>query len=185
LCFLLAIAHSMSAFKVYRGGLDMMRKAGESRKQVQSAKQHTDELTVSEVQQLFVSNSTLLQHGLVVEDQVRRSAAFTLVGVGTLAWVVLTLWTFVIVLGWTFFPGQIAFHPKAAGVAPADEFCSALATVFTARLSCVLAFAFMFINLLQDGVICKGFLLPVSELVSCCSSSARSVWIIKGIGIPC
>jgi len=149
LCFVLIFAHGVSAYSVQKGGRELLQKAAASQKAVQQVRRNEGELTASDLQRAFIHNSTLLQHGLVVEDRLRRSAAFTVVGMGTFLWIILTLWTFVLTVGWTVFPGMVAFHPKAAGVAPADEFCSALATVFTARLSCVLAFLFILINLIQ------------------------------------
>merc|ERR1712060_29098 len=56
-------------------------------------------------------------------------------------------WTFVLTIGWTFVPGVVAFHPSAEQVA-GESFCGAWATVFTARLSCVLTIVFFFPNFL-------------------------------------
>merc|ERR1719326_760515 len=82
----------------------------------------------------------------MIEDHVRKSFWCHVSGIGTLIYILLSCWTFVIVAGWTFVPGTIAFHPKAELVA-AEDFCGAWATVFAARLSCVLGFLFFFPNL--------------------------------------
>eukprot|EP00429_Kryptoperidinium_foliaceum_P047997 CAMPEP_0176114552 /NCGR_PEP_ID=MMETSP0120_2-20121206/57525_1 /TAXON_ID=160619 /ORGANISM="Kryptoperidinium foliaceum, Strain CCMP 1326" /LENGTH=612 /DNA_ID=CAMNT_0017448783 /DNA_START=70 /DNA_END=1908 /DNA_ORIENTATION=- len=106
------------------------------------------ELSIDEIRELFIIVSILLEHSLVEEDKLRRSVWRTVIGYGTIFWMATVLWTFVIVLGWTFVPGMVAFHAAAASVA-GDSFCGAWATVFTARLTCVLSLLFLLFNTLS------------------------------------
>lgn len=108
------------------------------------------ELTISEIRELFLVASILLEHSLVVEDGLRRSIWRSVIGYGTIAWMAMTVWTFVLVLGWTFLPGMVAFHPSAKTVA-GDDFCGAWASVFSARLSCVLSLLFLMFNAISVG----------------------------------
>jgi len=106
------------------------------------------ELSIDEIRELLIIVSILLEHSLVEEDKLRRSVWRSVIGYGTMVWMATVLWTFVIVLGWTFVPGMVAFHAAAAGVA-GDDFCGAWATVFTARLTCVLSLLFLLFNTLS------------------------------------
>merc|ERR1719161_2786034 len=92
------------------------------------------EVAFGQIRELFACHSALLQHALLLEDGIRRSFWYALVGAGTVVSILITAWTFAIVLGWTFVPGVVAFHPNAAGVA-SEDFCGAWATVLAARLS--------------------------------------------------
>ncbi|CAE8696144.1 unnamed protein product, partial [Polarella glacialis] len=104
----------------------------------------TSGMGASEFRELFVCNSVLIEEALLLEDSVKASFWFNASGAGTVAWILTTIWTFVIVLGWTFVPGIIAFSKEAENSA---HYCGTWATVFTARISCVLAVLFLIVNI--------------------------------------
>jgi len=113
-----------------------------------------EEMGFSELRETLVCSSVLLQQALLVEDSVRNTFWHTVVGAGSILWLLTVIWNFVIVMGWTFMPGTIAFHPKAYSVAP-DEFCGALVTVFAARLTCILHLLFLLMTfIVMAGWIC-------------------------------
>jgi len=101
---------------------------------------------ISQIREMFVQTCVMIQKALQQEDNVRRSIFAKLIGFFTFIWIGLTVWTFVIVLGWTLVPGTIAFHHSAAEVA-GDEYCGAWFTVFTARLCCIIGVLFLLVNL--------------------------------------
>jgi len=104
------------------------------------------ETSMSDVQDFFIGSTILVQEALIIEDTLRKSPFVDAVGVSNLLWVVAVIWNFVVVVGWTFVPGTIAFHEKAAAVA-AGDYCGAWATVFTARIVCLLTPLFFFLNI--------------------------------------
>lgn len=105
------------------------------------------ETSMSDVQDFFIGSTILVQEALIAEDSLRKSPFVDAVGVSNLLWIIAVLWNFVVVIGWTFVPGTIAFHEKAATVA-AGDYCGAWATVFTARIVCLLTPLFFFLNIL-------------------------------------
>eukprot|EP00435_Cladocopium_sp_Y103_P009618 s3407_g2.t1 len=80
---------------------------------------------VSGMRELFVCNSVLIQEALLLEDEVKASFWFNASGIATVLWLVLMLWTFVLVFGWTFVPGMTAFDQAAAN---RPNFCGAWAS---------------------------------------------------------
>lgn len=141
----LLVSHLATTVQIQLGKISIKEKMDSMQDRVVEALSD-GELTIMEIRELFLVSAILLEHALVVEDGLRRSIWRTIIGYGTIAWMGMTLWTFVLVLGWTFVPGVVAFHPSAAKVA-GDQFCGAWATVFTARLSCVLSLLFLMFNL--------------------------------------
>jgi len=105
---------------------------------------------LSATREFFVCSTVLLQHALLVEDSVRSGFWTHITGVSSVLWIVVMVWDYVIVIGWTFWPGIIAFHPKAEKVAP-ESFCGARVTVFVARLSCVLHLIFFLVTLIATA----------------------------------
>jgi len=105
---------------------------------------------LSATREFFVCSTVLLQHALLVEDSVRSGFWTHITGVSSVLWSVVMVWDYVIVIGWTFWPGIIAFHPKAEKVAP-ESFCGARVTVFVARLSCVLHLIFFLVTLIATA----------------------------------
>eukprot|EP00419_Tripos_fusus_P007597 CAMPEP_0172696236 /NCGR_PEP_ID=MMETSP1074-20121228/27912_1 /TAXON_ID=2916 /ORGANISM="Ceratium fusus, Strain PA161109" /LENGTH=681 /DNA_ID=CAMNT_0013516955 /DNA_START=208 /DNA_END=2253 /DNA_ORIENTATION=+ len=105
---------------------------------------------LSGTREFFVCSTVLLQHALLVEDSVRSGFWTHLTGLSSVFWIVVMVWDYVIVIGWTFWPGIIAFNPKVAQAAP-DAYCGARVTVFVARLSCVLHLIFFLVTLIATA----------------------------------
>lgn len=150
LALILSFAHLMVYLKISSGKKILTAKAEAMNEKLQAANagsSSAEEMGLSEMRELFVCSTVLLQQALLVEDGVRNSIWHKITGAGSLLWMVTTIWNFVIVMGWTFMPGIIAFHPKAASVA-AEAYCGALITVLSARVICVLHLLFMGINVM-------------------------------------
>ena len=147
LATILAIAHCISMASIASGKAQIHQKAEEMKDEILEAV-GDGELTVEECRKIFLVSSVLLEHALMVEDNLRRSVWRNVIGMGTIAWFLLTIWNFWIVLIYTFVPGVVAFHPSAKEVA-GDDYCGAWATVFTARLTCVLALLFVVFNMIS------------------------------------
>jgi hypothetical protein len=94
----------------------------------------------------FIGRTVILQEALMTENGVRHSSLNTIVGVATIVWLITTTWNLVLVVGWTFVPGVVAFHPKAAAVS-GDDYCGAWATVFVLKVSMLLSVLYFFGNL--------------------------------------
>lgn len=117
-----------------------------------------------DLREMVVSQVSLLQQVLLVEDQERRSWARHIVGMSTAAWLVLTVWVFALVFRFMFIPGsvQVGADPcPAAAVAAATAakgaamaaaatqriHCNAWATIVAARMSCFVMMLAFFSNL--------------------------------------
>lgn len=103
--------------------------------------------TVEDVRNVFISICVIVQKALQSEDGVRRSFFNLIVGLGTMIWILMTIWTFVIVIGYTFVPGVIAFHESAKETA-GDEYCGTWMSVLAARLCCIIGVVFLMINIM-------------------------------------
>jgi len=147
LATILAIAHSVAMGMIASGKAQIRAKADEMRDEIIEAV-GDGELSVAECRKLFLVSSVLLEHALMVEDNLRRSIWRNVIGLGTIAWFLLTIWNFFIVLVYTFVPGVVAFHESAREVA-GDDFCGAWASVLTARVTCVLALLFVVFNMMS------------------------------------
>merc|ERR1719446_592144 len=99
-----------------------------------------------DMREQFVGNTVILQEALLVENEIRHSIWNNIVGLSTLIWLITTFWNLTLIAGWTFVPGVVAFHPKAAEVAK-DEYCGAWMTVLVLRINILLAVLFFFFNL--------------------------------------
>lgn len=123
----------------------------EKRKQMEAPQTMTGMATtavadIGEMRSIFVSHSVLLQEAVLLEDRIRSSFWVNIAGIGTILLIITTMWTVVVVFGWTFVPGVTAFHPKAKTVAK-EDFCGSWASVFTARLTCVMSMLFLIVNI--------------------------------------
>lgn len=147
LAAILALAHIAAMVMIKQGQSAIRAKADEMKDEIVEAV-GDGELSVDEIRKLFLVSSVLLEHALKVEDDMRRSVWRSVIGLGTIAWFILTIWNFFIVLVYTFVPGVVAFHASAAEVA-GDDFCGAWASVLTARLTCVLALLFVIFNVIS------------------------------------
>lgn len=103
--------------------------------------------TIEDVRNVFISICVIVQKALQSEDGVRRSFFNLIVGLGTMIWIIMTIWTFVIVIGYTFVPGVIAFHESAKETA-GDEYCGTWMSVLAARLCCIIGVVFLIINIM-------------------------------------
>jgi len=135
----LVIGHGALLVKVFMGKSALAAKAQE----VNDNKQGE---SLTNVRDEFVGNTIILQEALLVENGIRHSFWNSIVGVATFAWVITTIWNLVLICGWTFVPGVVAFHPDAAEVAK-DEYCGAWMTVLVLRINMLLAVLFLFLNL--------------------------------------
>mmetsp|Transcript_124599 Transcript_124599/g.265766 ORF Transcript_124599/g.265766 Transcript_124599/m.265766 type:complete len:702 (+) Transcript_124599:65-2170(+) len=146
LALILSVAHTASALVIVKGKAVLREKTEAMQTRMHSSNRTAgEEMDLKDMRELFICSSVLLEQALLVEDTVRSSIWHTIIGAGTAAWLIMTIWCFVITLGWTFVPGVVAFHPSTKLTAP-EAYCGAWATVFTMRLSCVLSVLFTFLN---------------------------------------
>lgn len=141
IALVLAVAHAVLAVKVFFGKRELQTLEEQTRNRVQGARDlaaKTGDHTLSDIRELVVAHVVLLQQSLLIEDDLRMSKWNSVVGVGSGLWLVVILWNFVLVLGWTFVPGTVAFHPLVANLSGSD-YCGAWATVFAGRLTCLFA----------------------------------------------
>jgi hypothetical protein len=101
---------------------------------------------VTSMREQFVGQTVILQEALLMENEVRGSFWNTIVGAATSAWLVTTVWNLTLIAGWTFIPGVVAFHPKAAKLAP-EVYCGSWMTVLVLRINLLLAVLYFFFNL--------------------------------------
>lgn len=147
LALVLCLVRLLLVWQIRSGQAKLQQKAAEFQEK-RSGKGKRVIGTLGELQEIFVSHSVLVQHALLIEESVANSALNKLVGIGTFVWIVVTLWGTVLVLGWTFVPGMVAFHHDAAKAA-GSHFCGAWATVFVARLVVIIGILFFLVNSLS------------------------------------
>eukprot|EP00928_Gymnodinium_smaydae_P039882 TRINITY_DN27153_c0_g1_i1.p1 TRINITY_DN27153_c0_g1~~TRINITY_DN27153_c0_g1_i1.p1 ORF type:complete len:679 (+),score=181.17 TRINITY_DN27153_c0_g1_i1:111-2147(+) len=143
LVFILVVAHVAQIAKIINGRAWLRTKAQELGDRIRA--NVSQDKSLSDMREIFVCHSVMHHHMLQVEDSVRTSIFHHIVGMGTISWLLMGVWTGVLVMGWTFVPGVTAFHPNAHMVAKGD-FCGAWATVLVARMSFVFAVLFLFVN---------------------------------------
>jgi len=146
LAVILFIGHFVQMMRIISGKRALNRKAeqvGSKLKEIEGHQEHG----ISDVRELFVGNSVLVQQALLVEDYVRKSIFQNIIGFFTLIWVLCTVWTFIVVIGWTFIPGVAAFHASAQATA-GDAFCGTWMTIFTARLVSIMGLLFLLVNII-------------------------------------
>merc|ERR1719276_668173 len=146
LAVVLFIGHFVQMIRIISGKSALNRKAeqvGSKLKEIESHQEHG----ISDLRELFVGNSVLIQQALLVEDYVRKSIFQHVIGFFTLVWILCTVWTFVVVIGWTFIPGVAAFHASAQATA-GDAFCGTWMTIFTARLVSIMGLLFLLVNII-------------------------------------
>eukprot|EP00930_Biecheleria_cincta_P102979 TRINITY_DN94856_c0_g1_i1.p1 TRINITY_DN94856_c0_g1~~TRINITY_DN94856_c0_g1_i1.p1 ORF type:complete len:706 (-),score=166.08 TRINITY_DN94856_c0_g1_i1:49-2166(-) len=140
----LGVANGMVAWKIMRGKKALDAKTRRMQVRIEAVRQRSAQgMGASDFKELVVCNSVLIEEALLLEDEVKASPWFNAVGVGTVVWLLTMLWTFVVVIGWTFVPGQVAFDDSAKN---SNTYCGAWASVLTARVSCVLAVLFIVVN---------------------------------------
>jgi len=143
LAFLLTMGHGMLLLKIYSGKSMLNAKT----KEVQEGMHHSGKAGgFDAMRQEFIGNAIVLQEALLIENGIRKSLWNTIVGLSTSTWLLTTVWNLTLICGWTFIPGVVAFHPKAAEVAKGD-FCGSRATVLCLRISMILAVLYFFLNI--------------------------------------
>jgi len=177
----LGICNGMVANQISKGRAALDAKTERLQKRIKEAqKAGKAGNTVREMRELFVCNTVLIQEALLLEDEVKASFWFNASGIATVFWLVLMLWTFVLVFGWTFVPGQTAFDAAAAGSA---NFCGAWASVLVARIAAILDIFFLVINLLTVANWMATRLVASEGFVKAVSQKAREI-DRKGLGFP-
>lgn len=179
LALILAVAHVAITVRITLGKASIKEKTDSMRDRLREALSD-GELTLIEMRELFIVSAILLEHSLVVEDGLRRSIWRQIIGYGTVAWMSMTVWTFVIVLGWTFIPGMVSFHIAEANSA---NFCGAWATVLTARLTCVVSLLFLMFNMISVVQFISDQLVTSESYSAAMISSAKAFDDSVG-GIP-
>lgn len=140
LALLLVLGHGALCFKVWLGKRSLAAKA------LEVQEQNAANSGPGAMRDEFVGNTVVLQEALLIENGVRTSFWNNVVGLATFGWVISTIWNLVLVVGWTFVPGVVAFHPAAAEVAK-GEYCGAWMTVLVMKINVLLAVLFLFLNL--------------------------------------
>jgi len=145
---LLSVGHFMMFLKIRSGRKNLSAKSEELNEKLKANKGTSNEDgDTPGMREFFVAGSVLLQQALLIEDSVRRSFWTNLTGASSVLWIATMLWDYALVIGWTFWPGIIAFHPKAEKLAP-EVYCGAHVTVFVARFCCVLHLLFFLVTLI-------------------------------------
>jgi len=143
---ILFFAHIGNTIKILSGKAWLRAEVDEASAKLKDIQGHAEH-GLTDLREFFVCNCVIVQKALLVEDGVRRSIFNNIIGLCTMIWLGLTIWTFVVVMGWTFVPGTIAFHHSAHDAA-GDDYCGAWMTVLTARLCCIIGIIFLGINIM-------------------------------------
>ena len=175
----LGICNGMVAYKISTGKKALDVKTEKLQKRIKEA-QRGEVGHVTGIRELFVCNSVLIQEALLLEDEVKASFWFNASGIATVFWLVLMLWTFVLVFGWTFVPGVTAFD-QASSDSP--NFCAAWASVFVARIAALLDIFFLVINVLTVTNWLATSLVKSEGFVKSVLKKARDV-DRNGLGFP-
>mmetsp|Transcript_52897 Transcript_52897/g.123816 ORF Transcript_52897/g.123816 Transcript_52897/m.123816 type:complete len:669 (-) Transcript_52897:117-2123(-) len=104
-----------------------------------------------DLREMCVAYTILLRKALLVETDVRESAWQRIAGAGTIFWILCALWNYVIVFGWTFVPGVVAFHLSSKDAA-GGAYCGAWASVVASRLTSLLSVLFLSLDLIALAV---------------------------------
>jgi len=143
---ILFLAHICQVVKVVMARSALTAEIGERQEDIKKLTKNKTP-SVDDVRNVFISICVIVQKALQSEDAVRRSFFNLIVGLGTMIWILMTIWTFVIVVGYTFVPGVIAFHESAKETA-GDEYCGTWMSVLAARLCCIIGVVFLLINIM-------------------------------------
>lgn len=174
----LGVCNGMVARKISAGKQALDAKTERLQKRIKEA-QRGEVGHVSGMRELFVCNSVLIQEALLLEDEVKASFWFNASGIATVLWLVLMLWTFVLVFGWTFVPGMTAFDQAASN---RPNFCGAWASVLVARVAAILDI-FLVINLLTVVNWLATSLVKSDSFVQSVLEKARGI-DRNGLGFP-
>jgi len=142
LAALLFVGHGLLLSKLSAGKKQLQAK----REEIEEGLKGTEDGGFANLKEQFIGNTIILQEALLVENNVRHSFWNMIVGLATVGWILTTVWNLVLICGWTFVPGVVAFHPDAAEVAH-DSYCGAWATVLVLKISMLLSVLYLFLNL--------------------------------------
>lgn len=141
---ILFLAHNCQVIKVVMGQKYLAKQMEEQSVELKTLSKNKNP-DIQQIRDMFIKSCVIVQKALQQEDNVRRSFFGQVIGLLTAIWLLLTIWTFVVVLGWTLVPGTIAFHHSAVEAAEGD-FCGAWFTVFTARMCAIIGVLFLLVN---------------------------------------
>uniref|UniRef100_A0A7S2IV82 ABM domain-containing protein n=1 Tax=Zooxanthella nutricula TaxID=1333877 RepID=A0A7S2IV82_9DINO len=143
---MLVVSHTLLLSQLSNGVTALRKKSQEVQERLieNAADGETD---LSDMQEIVVGGTVLIQEALLVEDGLRRSKLNDIIGVCSSLWFVVVVWNFVLVIGWTFVPGQISFYTGDVDDTPQGAFCGQWASVFVARLICILTPVVFFLNI--------------------------------------
>mmetsp|Transcript_124659 Transcript_124659/g.399373 ORF Transcript_124659/g.399373 Transcript_124659/m.399373 type:complete len:972 (-) Transcript_124659:83-2998(-) len=179
--FILVLSHGNLGMQIWAGRKALEAKTSEISKRLADNAADGD-ISISDIQEIFIGSTVLVQEALLLEDSVKRSPWRTLIGPCTLLWMIAVIWNFVLVVGWTFVPGQISFYLGASD-ASAGAFCGSWASVFVARIVVLITPFFFFINVFA----CIQWLIQTllnSDTVSSSVLSAAQDFDKQNTGIP-
>jgi len=143
LASMLVLGHGALLCKVWLGQRRLQAKVLEVHEQ--NIKKEESEKDMLEE---FVGSTVVLQEALLIESGIRNSSWCTVVGLATIGWVISTIWCFVLVVGWTFVPGQVAFHDTLKAE---PNYCGAWVTIMVMNINLLMSILFLIINLLSIG----------------------------------
>jgi hypothetical protein len=178
LAFLMFLGHACLLVHIYSGIAQLNAKTAT----VSERMAREQDGSFSGMREKFIGNMVILQEGLLIENGIRHSFWNVVVGIATIAWVFTTGWNLTLIIGWTFVPGVVAFHPKAAEVA-AGDFCGAWMTVIVLRVSTLLSVLYFFMNMATVIQFLCDMLIESKSFSNAVISQARKV-DKGGAGLP-
>eukprot|EP00440_Ansanella_granifera_P002054 gb/GFBE01002220.1/.p1 GENE.gb/GFBE01002220.1/~~gb/GFBE01002220.1/.p1 ORF type:complete len:785 (+),score=193.66 gb/GFBE01002220.1/:1-2355(+) len=89
------------------------------------------------VKDVLQGHLSVLQQGLLAEEQIQQCPARHMVGACASVWLLASVWTFVLVIGWGIVPGEVQYSYR--GIVRPENYCGSWATVLTARVSALVA----------------------------------------------
>jgi hypothetical protein len=170
--------HTFLFFKVLSGKKELDAKTVEVKERIS----HTAKGSMSNTKEQVIGNMVLVQEALIIENGIRHSFWNIIVGVATILWLFTTIWDLVLVVGWTFVPGQIAFHPKAAGLT-GGEFCGAWMTVLVLKVFMLLGVLYFFLNIATIVQFVCDMMIGSSSFADTVLGTARDL-DKNGVGVP-
>lgn len=133
------VSRSMMVARIW-GALRALRtESDEMREMLLRIESHDPAL----LREIFIGHSVAMQRALIVEEEIRTSRLWHVIGSCTALWLVCAFWLSVLLLGWTFVPGTVAFHPSESEL---PNFCGAWASVLAARFNMVLWLLWLWVN---------------------------------------
>mmetsp|Transcript_34976 Transcript_34976/g.63873 ORF Transcript_34976/g.63873 Transcript_34976/m.63873 type:complete len:662 (-) Transcript_34976:141-2126(-) len=142
---MLIMSRVMLIHKIYVGRAELRKNQIELEQKL--AKGISADTADDDMREMCVNYTILLRKALLVETAVRESAWQRISGLGTIFWILCAAWNYVIVFGWTFVPGVVAFHHSSQAAA-GGAYCGAWASVVASRLTSLLSVLFLSLDLI-------------------------------------